>query len=79
MRPTATAQGVRSLIDSHGTHVAEVVWSLFRQALTRTGPVPTLIEWDNDVPSFPVLCGEVARARSALADEIARRRPLLAA
>ncbi len=67
------------LIDSHGTHVAEVVWSLFRQALTRTGPVPTLIEWDNDVPSFPVLCGEVARARSALADEIARRRPLLAA
>jgi uncharacterized protein (UPF0276 family) len=67
------------LIDSHGTEVAEAVWSLFRQALARTGPVPTLIEWDNDVPMFPVLSGEVERAQSALADEIARRQPLLAA
>lgn len=67
------------LIDSHGTQVAEVVWSLFVQAVAHTGPVPTLIEWDNDVPSFPVLSGEVARARNALAQEIARYRPLLAA
>ncbi len=67
------------LIDSHGTHVADVVWSLYRQALMRTGPVPALIEWDNDIPSFAVLSGEVARARSALMEEIARRQPLLAA
>jgi len=67
------------LIDSHGTQVAEAVWSLFRQAIARTGPVPTLIEWDNDVPTFPVLSGEVERAQRVLADEIARRRTLLAA
>ena len=71
--------GRRLLIDSHSDQVAEAVWSLFRQALARTGPVPTLIEWDNDVPAFPVLSGEVARAQSALTDEIARRQTLLAA
>ena len=67
------------LIDSHSAQVAEIVWSLFRQALARTGPVPTLIEWDNDVPPFPVLSGEVARAQAALAEEAARRRSPLAA
>jgi uncharacterized protein (UPF0276 family) len=67
------------LIDSHSVPVAEAVWSLFRQALMRTGPVPTLIEWDNDVPPFPVLSGEVARARAALAAETARRHQPLAA
>jgi uncharacterized protein (UPF0276 family) len=67
------------LVDSHGTQVAEAVWSLFRQALACTGPVPTLIEWDNDIPAFPVLAGEVERAQSALTDEIARRQTLLAA
>ena len=67
------------LIDSHGTRVAETVWSLFRQALARTGPVPTLIEWDNDVPPFPILSGEVTRAQAALAEEAARRCQRLAA
>ena len=67
------------LIDSHGTRVAEIVWSLFCQALALTGPVPTLIEWDNDVPPFSVLSDEVARARSALTEEAMRRVPLLAA
>jgi len=67
------------LIDAHGAEVAETVWSLFRQAIGRTGPVPTLIEWDNDVPPFPVLSGEVARAQAAMIDEIARRNQPLAA
>jgi uncharacterized protein len=60
------------LIDDHGSAVAEAVWSLYRRTLARTGPVPTLIEWDNDVPAFAVLAAEVARAKSALLAEANR-------
>ena len=42
----------RLLIDAHGTPVADIVWLLYRRTLARLGPVPTLIEWDNDVPAF---------------------------
>jgi uncharacterized protein (UPF0276 family) len=72
-------QGGRILIDAHGTGVAAVVWSLYRRVLERAGPVPTLIEWDNDVPPFPVLAGEVARAQAALTAEARRRTRRLAA
>jgi uncharacterized protein len=61
------------LIDAHGTPVADIVWTLFEHALERTGPVPTLIEWDNDVPAFPVLMDEARRADCALAKESRRR------
>jgi len=61
--------GAVLLIDDHGTGVAEAVWSLYRRTLGRTGPVPTLIEWDNDVPAFAVLAGQVARAKSTLLAE----------
>jgi uncharacterized protein (UPF0276 family) len=56
--------GARLLIDAHGTPVADAVWSLYRRALARMGPVPTLIEWDNDVPDFAVLAAEAARAHA---------------
>jgi len=56
------------LIDAHGTPVADPVWTLYAEVLARTGPLPTLIEWDNDVPEFPVLLAEAARA-GALLDE----------
>jgi uncharacterized protein (UPF0276 family) len=69
----ADRDGGRMLIDRHGSGVTKTVWSLYRRALARVGPVPTLIEWDNDVPPFPVLAGEVARAQ-ALLDTEARRR-----
>jgi uncharacterized protein (UPF0276 family) len=65
------------LIDAHGTPVADVVWTLFEQALERTGPVPTLIEWDNDVPTFPVLMNEARKADRALAKERCRRRTMV--
>lgn len=71
--------GARLLIDAHGTPVAEVVWSLYRRALARTGPLPTLIEWDNDVPDFTVLAAEAARARGVLtAQAELRQRPIAA-
>ncbi len=54
------------LIDAHGTPVADPVWALFADAIARTGPLPTLVEWDNDVPDWPVLKAEAARAGAIL-------------
>ncbi len=54
------------LIDSHGKPVAEPVWALLDHLLSRTGPRPLLIEWDNDVPDWPVLAAEAARAQTVL-------------
>lgn len=67
-------EGETLLIDAHGTPVADIVWKLFEHALDRTGPVPTLIEWDNDVPPFPVLMNEARKADHALVRESCRRR-----
>jgi uncharacterized protein len=50
------------LIDTHGAPVADPVWTLYAEVLARTGPLPTLIEWDNDVPAFDVLLLQAARA-----------------
>jgi hypothetical protein len=58
--------GATLLIDDHGRRVSEAVWRLFRLTLARPCLAPTLIEWDNNVPSFAVLASEVARARKAL-------------
>jgi uncharacterized protein (UPF0276 family) len=58
------------LIDAHGSLVAEPVWALYGEVLARTGPVATLIEWDNDVPSWPVLRAEAERAGTALAQNV---------
>lgn len=50
------------LIDTHGKPVYDEVWSLFREALRRTGPVPALIEWDTDIPALEVLVEEAVKA-----------------
>ncbi len=63
----------RFLIDAHGSPVADAVWALYWRTLARSGPVPTLIEWDNDVPDYGTVVAEVALARAALADEARRR------
>lgn len=55
------------LIDSHGCEVADPVWALLDYTLAATGPLPVLVEWDNDVPDWPVLKAEAARATAALA------------
>jgi len=54
------------LIDSHRLPVASEVWTLYRQVIARTGAIPTLIEWDNDVPDWPTLCGEAIAAQQIL-------------
>ena len=58
--------GAPLLIDSHGREVADPVWALLDYTLARSGPKPLLIEWDNDVPDWPVLQAETARAAQAL-------------
>lgn len=54
------------LIDTHGTRVAPEVWALYRAAVARFGPKPTLIEWDTDIPPLEVLIDEAAQARTIL-------------
>ncbi|MBQ0937665.1 DUF692 domain-containing protein [Ideonella paludis] len=50
------------VIDDHGSRVHEPVWQVYAHALARLGQVPTLIEWDTDVPELDVLLDEVRRA-----------------
>jgi uncharacterized protein (UPF0276 family) len=58
-------------IDDHGSRVAVEVWALYRAAIARFGRVPTLIEWDTDVPPLAVLLDEAAKADRILATESA--------
>jgi uncharacterized protein (UPF0276 family) len=53
------------VIDDHGSRVAPEVWALHRHALECFGDVPTLVEWDTDVPALDVLLAEAALARAA--------------
>ena len=54
------------LLDDHGSAVCDDVWTLYGQVLQRFGPVPTLIEWDTDVPELGTLLAEAARADAQL-------------
>lgn len=62
----ADDHGAPLLIDSHGCPVVDPVWALYGYTLERAGPRPTLIEWDNDVPDWPVLAAEATRAAQIL-------------
>jgi uncharacterized protein len=57
------------LIDDHGAAVDDAVWTLYERLVARTGPRPTLIDWDNHVPEWPVLREQArlanVRARAA--------------
>lgn len=55
------------LIDTHGARVFPEVWALFAETVARMGPLPTLIEWDTDIPDLGVLLEEAARADAILA------------
>jgi hypothetical protein len=55
------------LIDDHGSRVAQPVWEVYAQALRRFRAVPTLVEWDTNLPALDVLLDE-ARQAQELAD-----------
>ncbi|MEX0696681.1 MAG: DUF692 domain-containing protein [Dongiaceae bacterium] len=59
-------EGERLLIDSHDGPVADAVWKLYDIVIGRRGPVPTLIEWDSEIPEWPALKAEAAAAQAIL-------------
>ena len=62
--PERTEDG---LIDSHGTRVLPEVWELYEETIVRLGPVPTIVEWDTNLPPLEVLLGEAQAASAILA------------
>lgn len=58
------------VVDDHGSRVCAEVWPIYRHAIARFGAVPTLVEWDTDVPALDVLLDEAARARSHAASSL---------
>lgn len=71
--PDMDSAGREILIDTHDRPVADPVWALYARALARSGPLPTLIEWDNDVPDWPTLMAEAKRADTYLHPAEGRR------
>ncbi|WP_300210610.1 DUF692 domain-containing protein [Bradyrhizobium sp.] len=59
-------EGRPLLIDTHNRPVDEIVWDLYARAVTLTGPVPTLIEWDADLPTWDALKQEAERAEAIM-------------
>jgi hypothetical protein len=58
----ADGEGEPLLIDTHDRAVLDEVWQLYERAIKRSGAMPTLIEWDADIPAWPVLFDEARRA-----------------
>ena len=71
----ADDDGAPLLIDSHDGPVTDDVWALYADVLARLGPVPTLIEWDSQIPEWPVLKAEAAAAQAILDRQAAARAP----
>lgn len=63
---TTDDAGERLLIDAHGSRVRPDVFVLYHHTIARTGPLATLIEWDNGVPSLDVLLDEARRVDAVL-------------
>jgi uncharacterized protein len=62
----ADDEGERLLIDSHDRPVADAVWRLYEIIIRRAGPIPTLIEWDSNIPDWVILKSEAAAAQAIL-------------
>lgn len=63
------------IVDTHGAAVPEPVWRLYEYLLSRTGPVTTLVEWDQDIPPLEDLLAQADRARRLLATTVTRQQP----
>jgi uncharacterized protein len=59
-------EGECLVIDSHDRPVADGVWRLYEVVIARSGPLPTLVEWDSNIPDWPVLEAEAAAAQAIL-------------
>jgi uncharacterized protein (UPF0276 family) len=65
------------LLDTHDAAVPGKVWSLYREAVRRFGPVPTLVEWDDHIPPLEDVLAEAERARAAEAEVLGASRGAL--
>lgn len=63
---TTDDAGMPLLIDDHGSRIAEQTWQLYETVVARAGPLPTLVEWDTDVPDWAVLLAEALKAQAVL-------------
>ena len=61
--------GAPLFIDTHGSPISAAVWVLYARVIARAGAVPTLIEWDNDIPDWSTLRAEAATAQDILLSE----------
>jgi uncharacterized protein (UPF0276 family) len=59
------------LLDTHSDHVRAEVWQLYRRAVARCGSIATLVEWDEQIPTWDVLAKEAEVARAARAEALA--------
>jgi uncharacterized protein len=62
----ADDEGECLLIDSHDCPVADPVWKLFGVIISQCGPIPTLIEWDSDIPDWAGLRAEADAAQAII-------------
>ena len=65
------SQGAHGLIDTHDAPVDPAVWALYAKVIGRTGPVPTMIERDGNIPDLGELLAELATARAVVAEPVA--------
>ena len=66
------------VIDDHGSRIKAPVWALYQHAIRRFGAVPTLIEWDTDIPALDVLLDEAAQARQICTTRLLQDTPCTA-
>lgn len=61
---TTLSNGMELLIDTHNNMVCDAVWEIYQMAIKRFGTMPTLIEWDQDIPEFNILMNEAKKAKT---------------
>ncbi|QSR88779.1 DUF692 domain-containing protein [Methylacidiphilum caldifontis] len=54
------------ILDTHDHPVSEPVWRLYEEVIRHAGPRPTLLEWDDSIPSFDEVYNEALKAKSYL-------------
>ncbi|PJI41026.1 MAG: hypothetical protein CTR53_08975 [Ferrovibrio sp.] len=63
---TTDDRGAPLLIDDHGSRISAQAWQLYESLIARTGPRPSLVEWDNEVPDWTILLHEAQTAQAML-------------
>lgn len=54
------------LLDAHNNPVSEPVWALYKRLIKRKADIPTLVEWDNDIPPLQIVLNEVKKAKNII-------------